>query len=30
MKYMLLINLGPKARDFKSFTEEEQKVIAAG
>ena len=30
MKYMLLINLGPKARDFKSFAEEEQKVIAAG
>jgi hypothetical protein len=30
MKYMLLINLGPKVRDFKSFTEEEQKVIAAG
>jgi hypothetical protein len=30
MKYMLLINLGPKARDFKSFTAEEQKVIAAG
>jgi hypothetical protein len=30
MKYMLLINLGPKARDFKSFPEEEQKAIAAG
>jgi hypothetical protein len=30
MKYMLLINLGPKARDFKSFTEQEQKAIAAG
>src|SRR5450631_673070 len=30
MKYMLLINLGPKARDFKSFTEDEQKAIAAG
>lgn len=30
MRYMLLINLGPKARDFKSFTEDEQKAIAAG
>ena len=30
MKYMLLINLGLKARDFKSFTEDEQEAIAAG
>jgi hypothetical protein len=30
MKYMLLINLGPKARDFKNLPEEEQKTIAAG
>jgi hypothetical protein len=30
MKYMMLINLGPKARDFKSLPEEEQKAIAAG
>ncbi len=30
MKYMLLINLGSKARDFESLTEDEQKQIAAG
>lgn len=30
MKFMLLINLGPKARDYKSLSEEEQKEIAAG
>jgi hypothetical protein len=30
MKFMLLINLGPKARDYKSLTEEEQEAIAAG
>ena len=30
MKYMLLINLGPKARDWRSLSEEEQKEIAAG
>ena len=30
MKYMLLINLGPKARDFKNLPPEEQKAIAAG
>ena len=30
MKFMLLINLGSKARDYKSLTEEEQKAIAAG
>ena len=30
MKYMMLINLGPKARDFKSLSEEEQQAIAAG
>jgi hypothetical protein len=30
MKYMLLINLGPEARDFKSLPAEEQKTIAAG
>ncbi len=30
MKYMMLINLGPEARDFMSFSEEERKTIAAG
>ena len=30
MKFMLLINLGPKARDYKSLTEEEQEAIASG
>jgi hypothetical protein len=30
MKYMLLINLGPKARDWRTLSEDEQKEIAAG
>jgi hypothetical protein len=30
MKFMLLINLGSKARNYKSLTEDEQKAIAAG
>ncbi len=30
MKYMLLINLGPKARDFQNMSADEQKAIAAG
>jgi hypothetical protein len=30
MKFMLLINLGPKARDYQSLSEEQQKAIAAG
>jgi hypothetical protein len=30
MKYMMLINLGPKVRDFKSLTEAEQKALAEG
>lgn len=30
MKYMMLINLGPKARDYKNLSEDEQKAIAAG
>ena len=30
MKYMLLINLGPKARDWQSLPQDEQKAIAAG
>lgn len=30
MKYMMLINLGPKARDWRSLPEEEQKQIQAG
>jgi hypothetical protein len=30
MKYMMLINLGPQARDWKNLTEEQQKEIAAG
>ena len=30
MKYMMLINLGPKARDWRSLSESEQKEIAAG
>ncbi len=30
MKYMLLINLGPKGRDFKNLPEDEQNTIAAG
>jgi len=30
MKYMMLINLGPKARDFQSLTEDEQKALSEG
>src|SRR4051794_24781961 len=30
MRYMMLINLGPKARDFQSLPEDEQKEIYAG
>ena len=30
MKYMMLINLGPEARNWKSLPQEEQKAIAAG
>jgi hypothetical protein len=30
MKYMLLINLGPEARDWQSLPEDEQKAIQAG
>ncbi len=30
MKYMMLINLGPAARDWKSLPEADQKAIAAG
>jgi hypothetical protein len=30
MKYMLLINLGPRARDFQNMSPDEQKAIAAG
>jgi hypothetical protein len=30
MKYMMLINLGPKARDWQSLGEDEQKQIFAG
>ncbi|HEY7077869.1 MAG TPA: YciI family protein [Solirubrobacteraceae bacterium] len=30
MKYMMLINLGPAARDWRSLPEEEQKQVAAG
>ena len=30
MKFMLLINLGSRARDRKSLTEDEQKAMAAG
>ncbi|MGA9876265.1 MAG: YciI family protein [Solirubrobacteraceae bacterium] len=30
MKYMMLINLGPKVRDYKSLSEDEQKALAAG
>ena len=29
MKFMLLINLSPRARDYTSLTEDEQKEIAA-
>jgi hypothetical protein len=30
MKFMLFINLGPKARDFKSLTDDERRSIANG
>jgi hypothetical protein len=30
VKYMMLINLGPQARDWRSLPEEDQKKIAAG
>jgi len=30
MKYMMLINLGPRARDWQSLPKEEQRAIAAG
>jgi hypothetical protein len=30
MKYMMLINLGPQARDFQSLPQEEQQQIYAG
>jgi hypothetical protein len=30
MKYMMLINLGPKVRDYKNLSEDEQKAVAAG
>jgi len=30
MKYMMLINLGPQAREFESLPEDEQKAIYAG
>jgi hypothetical protein len=30
MKYMMLINLGPKARDYQSLTDEERKALAQG
>jgi hypothetical protein len=30
MKYMMLINLGPQARDWRNLSEEQQKEIAAG
>jgi hypothetical protein len=30
MKYMMLINLGPKARDFKDLPQDEQQQIYAG
>jgi hypothetical protein len=30
MKYVMLINLGPRARDWRSLSEEEQTSIAAG
>jgi hypothetical protein len=30
MQYLMLINLGPKARDFKSLSPDEQKAIAQG
>jgi len=30
MKYMMLINLGPQARDWRTMTVEQQKAIATG
>jgi hypothetical protein len=30
MKYVMLINLGPKARDWQTLPENERKAIAAG
>jgi hypothetical protein len=30
MKYMMLINLGPKARDWQQMTEEERSSLQAG
>lgn len=30
MQYLMLINLGPKARDFQSLSPEERNAIAAG
>jgi hypothetical protein len=30
MKYMLLINLGPRARDYQNLSEDEQQAVAAG
>jgi hypothetical protein len=30
MKFMMLINLGPQARDFQSLPEDEQKAFYAG
>jgi hypothetical protein len=30
MKYMMLINLGPKARDFRNLTKDEQKALSEG
>jgi hypothetical protein len=30
VKYMMLINLGPKARDWRNLPEEDQKKIAEG
>ena len=30
MKYMMLINLGPKARDFQNLTEDERTALSEG
>jgi hypothetical protein len=30
MKYMMLINLGPEARDYQSMTPDQQQAVAAG
>jgi hypothetical protein len=30
MQYLMLINLGPKARDYKSLSTDEQKAVAEG